>query len=288
MTIREKGYHQWEGELQTPKTPWMPIFLSGIRMVFKRKFAKLLFITSCLPFVFFLIVIYISTRPELEMFKDAVKFLTDDRMVFDSIMSNGPTIFLLMLMGIFFGSDLISGDIQSRSFPLYFSRPLERKDYLLGKYAILMFYYLLFTLVPGLVLVLFKVIFTGKILFTPRFIAALILTPVLTSIFLASLTLVISSLSGNSKYSRIMLILLFYMATPVTAILSHAFSGQYFFLFGPTSTIKQMSSFLFDAKLAFKYPGWLSLALIVLVSIGSYFFLHRRIGKLEAQIESGN
>ena len=67
MTIREKGYDNWEGETSTSPFRWLPIFLTGIRSVFRKKFSKLLFSITVSPFLIFLIAIYVTTKPELKI-----------------------------------------------------------------------------------------------------------------------------------------------------------------------------------------------------------------------------
>jgi ABC-type transport system involved in multi-copper enzyme maturation permease subunit len=289
MTIREKGYHRWDGQLLASGIRWLPMFFLGIKMVFKRKYAKGLFFFSALPFVFFLAALYVSTKPELKMFRELVKLLKiNDATFFNAFTTNGTSIFFLMLMGIFFGAELISGDIQFKSFPLYFSRPLDRKDYLLGKYSILMFYYLLFTFVPCFVLVIFKFIFTGSLSIDPLTLLAIIITPILVALFFASLTLMVSSLSGNSKYTRIILVLILFMSQPIAQLLKLIFKSDYFFMLSFQENLQQMGSFLFRIDPKFSYPGWMSAVVVLLFIAGAYFILYRRIGKLEAQIESGN
>ncbi len=79
---------------------------------------------------------------------------------------------MLIILSIFSGADLISADLKFKALPLYFSRPLSRGDYLLGKFSIILFYLLLFTLVPGILLLLFKMIFTGSLAVSPPLLLA--------------------------------------------------------------------------------------------------------------------
>lgn len=60
--------------------------------------------------------------------------------------------FLLIPMVGLIAPPLISQDFRSRAFLLYFSRPLSRGQYILGKAATLLTYILLVTLLPGLLL----------------------------------------------------------------------------------------------------------------------------------------
>ena len=64
MTIKEKGYTHWDGELSEGKLPWLPITRWGIKLTFKKKFFKFLFFLSLVPAIVFLAGIYISERLE--------------------------------------------------------------------------------------------------------------------------------------------------------------------------------------------------------------------------------
>ena len=288
MTIREKGYHQWEGQLNDKNVRWLPMFFYGIRLIFRKRFSKALFTFCIIPFFFYLGTLWISNKSELQMLKRMFPMISFGPDFFNSFFTHSFTFFMLLLLSVFFGSDLISNDIQYKSFPLYFSRPLERKDYLIGKFSILLFYNLLFTLVPGILLYIFNFIFAGDMSFNLVFVGGLLIVPVLTSLFIASVTLVISSMSSNSRYVKIIMILFFFTSPAVAEILRDVFRNSYFELLNFFGTIQQMGTFLLGGKPEFSFPAWISVLEVVLIILGSMLLLYRRIGKLEAQLESGN
>jgi ABC-type transport system involved in multi-copper enzyme maturation permease subunit len=288
MTIREKGYHRWEGEFQESRFHWFPIFLSGIKNVIRKKFAKSTLALAIAPLFVFLLGIYISTKPELKMLSEVVRMLKNEPLFFAEFASNGFIIFMLMILGIFFGAELISGDIKFNSFPLYFSRPLDRKDYIMGKFAIIMFYFLMVTLVPNLILLLFKIILTGKLEVALQTILALIIVPIITSFLVASITLMVSSLSSNSRYVKIIIFVVFFFSDMLANILHEIFRNSYFHAISLTNNIRHMSSFIFGTKSRYHFPGLLSMVIILAVTCGAFLVLYKRIGRAEAQIETGN
>ncbi len=288
MTIREKGYHRWDGQLKESNARWLPIFLTGIKTVWKKKWSKIYFALAFFPFFIFLIGIYISTRPELRMMRELVKLLDNESVFFNAFLTNGYMLFMLVMLAIFFGADLISGDKKFNSFPLYFSRPLDRKDYIMGKFSVIMFYYLLFTLVPVVLLYVFKIIMTGKVKLAPNVLLGLIFVPVLTSFFLASITLMVSSFSGNTRFVRILIFIIYFFSRPIARLFIEIFNKPIFHVFSIQEIIEQMGTFIFNAKPAYNYPGWISMAVILVLSLGSFMLLYHRIGKAEAQIETGN
>lgn len=110
---------------------------------------------------------------------------------------------LLFLLG-FIAPGLISRDVRSRAFLLYFSRPIGRLEYVIGKIAITSFYIVMITTLPALFLYLLAVALSPDltVIFSTWDIPLRIL---LASVFLvvptASLALMLSSLTHESRFA---------------------------------------------------------------------------------------
>jgi ABC-type transport system involved in multi-copper enzyme maturation permease subunit len=230
MTIREKGYHIWDGQMRPSALPWLPIFFNGIKAAFRKRFAKGVFIICAIPFFLFLVGIYVSTRPELGMLKEIVRVLDYEAKSFNIFLSNDDITFLLVLLGAFLGAELISGDIKFNSFPLYFARPLDRKDYIFGKFSILMFYFLLFSAVPGILLYFFKIIFTGKISISLPILLGLTVVPLLACFYIASFVLLLSSISRSARNVKIFIFIIYFLSKGISELLVEIFRSSYFHL----------------------------------------------------------
>jgi len=283
MDIREKGYSHWQGELKASRSNWLPIFFNGIKSVFKKKFAKVIFAFSGSTFVIFLLAVYVSTKPELKILSELVRLLKSDADLFKTFYSNGFLTFMLVILSIFSGADLISSDLKFKAFPLYFARPLSRTDYLLGKFSVILFYLLLFTLVPGILLLLFKMIFTGSLAVSPLLVLAILAFPLLECVFLASLTLALSILSPNTKFIQIAVFLVYMFSNNLAQILKAIFKSDRFFIISLQSNLEQLASFLFGLQPKYGYPGWLALLPPVAVSLLAFWLLSWRIKKAEAR-----
>jgi ABC-type transport system involved in multi-copper enzyme maturation permease subunit len=281
MDIREKGYSHWQGELKTSRHNWLPIFFNGIKTVFKKKYAKLIFALSGSTFIIFLIAVYVSTKPELKILSELVRLLKSDAELFKTFYANGFLTFMLVILSIFSGADLISSDLKFKAFPLYFARPLSRSDYLLGKFFIILFYLLLFTLVPGILLLLFKMIFTGSLAVSPMLLLAILVFPLLECVFLASLTLALSILSANTKFIQIAIFLVYMFSNNLAQILKAIFKSDYFFLISLNGNIEQLGSFFFGLQPARAYPAWLAVLPPVAISFLAVWLLGWRIKKAE-------
>jgi hypothetical protein len=165
--------------------------------------------------------------------------------------------------------------------PLYFARPLSRGDYLTGKFSIVLFYLLSFTLVPGILLLLFKMIFTGSLAFSPLLLLGIVIFPLIACTFLASLTLALSILSPNTKFIQIAIFLVYIFSNNLAHILRAIFKNDVFLLVSLPGNIQQLGSFLFATKPAFNYPSWISAMLLAAISVLAIFWLSWRIRKAE-------
>ncbi|MBE0711928.1 MAG: ABC transporter permease subunit, partial [Candidatus Aminicenantes bacterium] len=166
-TIREKGYSHWDGKLAERRRPWWPITRTGIRLAFRKKAFKFVFAGAFMPSFIALVGLYISER--LEDFKAIVRsneaLININPKYFKTIFTSEGLLFLIILVLSFAGAGLIADDLKHNSLQLYFSRPLGKRDYLLGKMSVVFFFVLILTAVPGLVLFIFKMIFAGSFKF---------------------------------------------------------------------------------------------------------------------------
>lgn len=281
MGIRRKGYYKWDGELKDTPLRWLPIFFNGIKMVFKKRRAKILFGFCSILFLVFLGALYISTKPELKMLSSLVELLKSESAIFYNFYVNPFMIFSLILLSIFSGSDLIAKDIQFNSITLYMSKPLGRWDYLFEKFSIVLFYLLLYTLVPGLLLLLSKIILTGKITISFNILFAAILFPILYSLFFASTILLFSSLSQNNRFVIMMFIAFFFVSQPIAKILEEVFKSSYFNYFGVIENLRHFGALIFDQKPVFNAPMWPSGLIVCTLTLLFIYLINIRLKKIE-------
>jgi ABC-type transport system involved in multi-copper enzyme maturation permease subunit len=286
MGIREKGYHPWDGELKRSGIPWLPIFFKGLKQAFRRKYSKVVFGFAGLPFLVFLAAVYVSTKPELRMLRRLVDLLNNDAAFFNFFYSSGWLTFVLLVLCLFVGAGLISGDLKSNSFPLYFSRPLDRKDYIFGKFSILLFYLLLFSLLPGILLVLFKIMFTGGFGFGLSLIVAIVVYPIVIALFFSSFTLMISSLSPNNKFVSASIFLIYVFSNGLAEILRSIFKSPHFQLFSLEINIRQVGAYFFNVGKVVPIAPLVSLVILLGLTMAMTVILYLRIVRAEAQVES--
>ncbi len=286
MTIKEKGYTHWDGELQERRFPWWPITRFGIRLSFKKKFFKLFLMTSLIPAVVFLVGIYVSERLEdfKFMFRDSVPFLQINPRYFSSYLTNNFLLFMMVIMMIFCGAGLISDDLKHNSLQLYFSRPIKKKDYFIGKTAVIVFFLSLLTLVPGLVFFLMKLIFAGSFKFFaayPWIPLSVIGYSVLLTAFFSFYTLLLSSINKNSRYVSILIIGIYLFSDIFFGIFYGNFHSHYFSLLSLRANLQQVGASMFGQKPQYSVPWVLSLVVLSAICLLSVFVLKKRVRGVE-------
>lgn len=283
MDIRSKGYTPWPGPLRRDGVIWAPMFLHGIREVFRRRFAKVLFSMAALPFLIFLVGIYVRSKPELKMLSHFVSQLQSDANLFHAYYTNGFLLFWLMILSIYSGAGLISADLKFHALALYFARPLRRGDYLAGKFAVVLFYLLMFTLLPGLLLLLFNALFQGTWTASPALLPGVILYPLLTGFFLASLTLGLSIISPNTKLVQVMIFFIFIFSNTLADIMHQVFHSDYFYLLSINQNLDQLGRLLFGLPAKLSVSPWLSVVTLLALGLLALAILNRRVRQAETR-----
>lgn len=282
MTIKEKGYSHWQGELTEKRFPWWPITRFGIRSTFRKKFFKIFFFGALIPAVVFLVGIYISER--LEDFRFMIRkpgdFLTVDPGYFKSYFTGDFLLFMMVMILVFCGAGLISDDLKHNSLQLYFSRPLKKSQYFLGKASVIFFFLFLVTLVPGLVFFIMKLIFAGNFQFFaayPWLPLSIIGYSLVVTLFFALYTLFLSSLSKNRRYVSILIFAVYVFSDIIFGIFYGIFRNQYFALISLKVNLQQFGAFIFNQKLPYSIPWIYSFLIIFSISLFTAIYLRKKV-----------
>jgi len=145
MPIYEQGYRRWEARGPLRSIRFWPITREALALILaKRAFLGLL-VLVWLPFVFRVIQVYVVTR-----FPEAGRLLPVDGRLFGEFLNQQSG--LSFLLSIFGGAGLIANDLRTGAILVYLSRPLTRRDYVIGKLSVLLLLNYSATLVPALLL----------------------------------------------------------------------------------------------------------------------------------------
>ena len=287
MTIREKGYLHWEGELQERRLPWWPITRLGIRLAFKKKYFKfILFSVLALAFVF-LVGIYVSERIEdfRYMLRGESAVLEVNPLFFKTFLSWNGMIFMMVMILLVGGAGLIADDLRHNSLQLYFARPLKKSDYLLGKANVLVFFLLLITLVPGLIFILFKLLFAGNIAFLrayPWLPLSVVGYSLFVTAFFCSYGLLLSALSKNRRYVSILIISVYFLSEILFRFFfENVGRNPVYALLSIRANLQQVAAWFFKLKPEYAVPWYWSFLILLTVGAVAAVVLSRKIRGVE-------
>jgi ABC-type transport system involved in multi-copper enzyme maturation permease subunit len=235
-----------------------------------------------MPAVVFLVGIYISERLEdfRFMIQQQQNFLTVDPGYFKSYFTGDFLLFMMVMILVFCGAGLISDDLKHNSLQLYFSRPLKKGQYFLGKASVVFFFLFMVTLVPGLVFFIMKLIFSGSLKFFasyPWLPLSIIGYSFLVTLFFALYTLFLSSLSKNRRYVAILIFAVYFFSDIIFNIFYGIFRNQYFALISLKANLKQIGAFLFNQKLPYSIPWIYSFLIIFSISLLAAVYLRKKV-----------
>jgi ABC-2 type transport system permease protein len=151
MPIFDQGYQHWRGALSGHAWRWYAIARNGVRVQMKNRILRLLLLVAWLPALLLIAAVavwgLVEQRSEgaLALVRSFLPadILLDPRAYRGALWTIAYSFFFkiqmfcIMLLVVVAGPGLISRDLRFNALPLYFSRPLTRLDYLLGKLGVI-------------------------------------------------------------------------------------------------------------------------------------------------------
>lgn len=201
MPIHNLGYREWDGQRESGRSRWSVIATIGIRRAWQSKWLRrIAFVIWAPPLVYGILIFLfeqflssnatssgMETRVLQDMLKvflpaetgpavanaissvkftDPEKLLTAVRPMFwKSVLlqlQRSQCICMVIVVGLI-APPLISQDVRSRAFLLYFSRPLTRQQYIGGKFATVAAFLVLTCTLPQLLLYVFAVLLSPDV-----------------------------------------------------------------------------------------------------------------------------
>ena len=156
MSVYKNNYRAYTG----PVTPlWMRIYVLaryGFAEAWSSKITVALFTLSLLPFIIFLIIIYLANNPiaQLLVFKNSSRSLTVDAGFFLGTLQSQSWIALILTAWV--APRLISFDLADNALPILLSHPISRVGYVFGKFMAMFTSLSAVTWVPCLLLFVYQ------------------------------------------------------------------------------------------------------------------------------------
>lgn len=278
MPIYEQSYRRHEARGPLRPVRFWPITREALRLILARRAFLILLMMSWLPFAMRVIQIYVITR-----FPEVNRILPVDGRLFGDFL--GWQALIAMFITIFAGAGLVANDLRTGAILVYLSRPLTRRDYVLGKLAVPLLLNLFITLVPGLVLYLlalglapdqfwkWSVAWVGP---------AVVADSLVISAVVSLIALAISSLSRSARVAGIGFFGLL-MGLEITRKTLYAIYGRpETALVSPLGTLYSVGVALFDlADRALTLPWLYAAAVLALLAAACLLVLRSRVRAVE-------
>jgi ABC-2 type transport system permease protein len=262
MPIYEQKYRKYDARAPLREARFWPITREALRMLLVRKAYLALLAVSWLPFLVRSIQIYFVTR-----FPQAEQALPIDGAMFGEFLH--WQIFFTVLIVIFGGAGLVANDLRSGAILVYLSRPLTRRDYILGKLGVLMALSLSVTLMPGLSL------YGVAVGLAPRkFLVldllwigpAIVLQSLVISLSVSLLALAVSALSRSARVSGLGLLGLLLGLELVRQILGLIVGRSKVTAMSMLTDLKSIGFWLFGVEPGRHDPAVWTAALVIVVA----------------------
>src|SRR5438105_11483020 len=176
MPIFDQGYQHWSGHLTGHAWRWMAITRRGVQNALQGRWIRLFLIVAWMPAAILAFVLCLWGL--LERQSELIDWVRPLLTFLDQPILEGPreyrtqiwticySYFLLtelrfsMVLILLVGPNLISQDLRYNALPLYFSRPLRRIDYFIGKLGIITALLALIVIVPSIVAYVLGLLFS--------------------------------------------------------------------------------------------------------------------------------
>jgi ABC-type transport system involved in multi-copper enzyme maturation permease subunit len=277
MPLHDPGYKHWSGDWTTHPYRWWVVSRQRIRLLIKRKWFVFLMILSSIPFLVRAIFIYLSSS-----LGGYVTALRIDPLFFEKFLSQQG--FFVFIISIYAGAGLISNDLRANALQIYFSKPITRRDYILGKLGALVFFLALQTLVPVVLLYVLSILFQASDGFAPAYLEVLgaILGYSLLIIFTSSLIMIgFSSLSKSSRFAGIGFAALFFFSQALSVILSSVLRDPSFGWVALENNIRRLGDVFFRTQSNYQFAPWISLLILAALMAAAVCTAYRRINAVE-------
>jgi len=276
MPIYDLSYRHWSGAWTSHPYRWWVITRQGIKLLGRKRRFLVLMILSALPFLVRCVMLYLSTV------LGRIPLLTINAKFFEDFLSQ--QMFFVFIIAIYAGAGLIANDLKANALQIYFSKPITRRDYVMGKLGVLFFFLALPTLVPGMLLFFLAVLFKSDASFLEQnyWVPASVLGYSLLIIATYSVVmLAVSSLSKSSRFAGIVFAALFFFSRIFYQILSVVLRSTRVAWVSLGNNLTQIGDYLFQVSPQYQSPLWLSAMVLGLLMLGSVWLLHHRVQAVE-------
>ena len=278
MPIYEQTYRRHEARGSIRRVRFWPITREALRLILARRLFLVLLFVACIPFLARVIQIYVVTR-----FPEAGRILPVDGRLFGEFLLQ-QWLWMLVIT-IFGGAGLIANDLRTGAILVYLSRPLTRRDYVLGKLGVLMLLNLSVTFVPGLLLYLIALALAPDqfLKWDLAWIGpAIVLQSAVMSLVMSLVGLAVSSLSRSARVAGIGFFAVVAGLEVARGILYAMYRRPETALISVRASLQALATALFGlSERAVSLPWFYPAGLLAVVALGCLLVLRSRVRAVE-------
>jgi ABC-type transport system involved in multi-copper enzyme maturation permease subunit len=276
MPIHDLSYQHWQGDWTSHPYRWWVISRHGISLLAKKRSFLALFFLALLPFLVRCVILYIA------VVMNRIALITIDVRFFESFLSE--QLFFTFIIAIYAGAGAIANDLKANALQIYLSRAITRRDYLIGKLGVVVFFLSLTTLVPGLLLFFVAAIFHSDLEFLRQYSWVVLSILGYSLLIIAANALVIlalSSMSRSSRFAGIFFAAVVFFSQILYGILSALLHTSAVAWVSLTDDLRQIGDVLFRSPLSYQASPWASAAVLAILIAGSIWIIHSRVRAVE-------
>ncbi len=279
--ILDRGYQPYRGRYLPQSGHWAVIARQMLKTTARQPWVIVMLVLAALPTVVCGVVLYIATKMAgVEGAKDVMQ---PDRIV---MMPWGTTT-LAFFLALFAGSGQVADDARAGAFQFYFSRPVSRDQYLLGKLVPVIGLTAVASLMPSLLLALLRLALlpTGaEVVHHLPIVGATLLVGLIEALALAVPAVAASSLSKRRGYVQGLFATLYLLPWLVGRIFVGVTRSAWPTLPSVPAHLENIAHALYRIPWASDEPAlpvWVSLAFLGALIGGSFWLLRRRLASVE-------
>lgn len=265
--IYDQGYRPWKGELASPRSRFLTITANELRQAWKSKWFKRIAWLSFGPLVVFAVLVVVASH-----FAALGGQMQDVWIPFWGIQ-----MFFAMLMVFFIGRGAVGEDLRTGALVVYFSRPVSFMQYLAGKWTAICVGVLGVTLLPGVVLAIFRWLAEpdAGVLDFLGWLGSLLLLSGLLALCMGWVVLAVSALSGRARAAGIVWVILFFVSFGIGEGLYNATGIYELNAVGFGQASEQLAGRLFGGDASLADVFWLSVGQLGWAGAGLLVVLFR-------------
>lgn len=283
MPVFEQSYPRWSPTERT-RVRWLPIVRRELEMLLAQRAFKALLVVCALPALFHLLQLYsvheLAADPQGELGRALrhIQLTIDARFFFQFLQLQTYFVFVLLLYA---SSGLVCDDIRLNLAEVYFSKPLTRRDYILGKVVTVLGLGLLYTVIPALFLWVAHHAMSPASPVEWRIPLASALFSLVIVVPTGLGTLACSALTASRGFAAAAVIALLAADAFVASLLAEILTRREVHLVNLAAAIERVGEGLFGVERYIPVAAPLALVVPLAVAAGGLLVLRRRIGAVE-------